>query len=52
MPAYTDGSKYPEYGQNTAAFHIPYYEKTEAKRLQNNISIYYLDRVLEATIFI
>ena len=37
---YTDGSKYPDTGRTTAAFHIPFYENTEAKRLQNNISIY------------
>ena len=40
MHAYTDGSKFPDTGRTTAAFHIPYYGKTEAKRLQNHISIY------------
>ena len=38
--AYTDGSKVPNSGRTAAAFHIPYFKKTEAKRLQNYISIF------------
>ena len=38
--SYTDGSKMPDSGRTSAAFHIPYINKTEAKRLQNNISIF------------
>ena len=40
MHSYTDGSKIPDSGRTAAAFHIPCFKKTEAKRLQNNISVY------------
>ena len=37
---FTDGSKFPDTGNASAAFFVPYYEYVESKRLQNNTSSY------------